>query len=368
MLNSKLLKSEEKAIYALRELYSRFGYSQFKMSKFEEYDFYVRNMHSLISNGVITFTDTTGKLMALKPDVTLSIIKNSKYQEGFVQKHYYDESVYRISGGSGSYKEITQTGLECIGDVGIYDIVEVVSLAIKSLRLIDNNYILDVSHAGLISALLDISELSHSVNSEVLECIKAKNTDGIIALADSKKLSEKARDIALKLTKKYKSYREVTTTFAPYAKNTEVMNALNEFSAIMYSLEKADLLGNVSIDFSNTGGMNYYSGIVFSGFIKGIPEAVLSGGQYDKLAKKMGKHSGAIGFAVYLDMLERFENSQEDFDCDIVILKDADASPEELLSAVEKYSNDGSRVMVLGKIPKNYKYRKFIDFKDIKGE
>ena len=76
MLNSRLLKNEEKAIYALRELYSGFGYSQFKMSKFEEYDFYVRNMHSLISNGIITFTDTTGKLMALKPDVTLSIIKN----------------------------------------------------------------------------------------------------------------------------------------------------------------------------------------------------------------------------------------------------------------------------------------------------
>ena len=145
MLNSKLLKNEEKAVYALRELYSGFGYSQFKMSKFEEYDFYVKNMNSLVSHGVITFTDTTGKLMALKPDVTLSIIKNTKDSEGFVNKVYYDESVYRISEGSGSYKEITQTGLECIGDICIYDICEVVSLAIKSLALINNDYILDIN-------------------------------------------------------------------------------------------------------------------------------------------------------------------------------------------------------------------------------
>ena len=75
---------EEKVTFALRDLFSSYGYSRYKMSRFEEYDLYVRNKDFLISDSVITFTDTNGKLMALKPDVTLSIIKNGKDGQGSV--------------------------------------------------------------------------------------------------------------------------------------------------------------------------------------------------------------------------------------------------------------------------------------------
>ena len=85
------LEYEEKAVFALRSLYSKYGYSQYKMNKFEEYDLYVKNKDFLISDSVITFTDTNGRLMALKPDVTLSIIKNSKDTKGYVEKLYYNE-------------------------------------------------------------------------------------------------------------------------------------------------------------------------------------------------------------------------------------------------------------------------------------
>ena len=85
-IDEKLLKNDEETVYKLRKLYRGYGYSRYKMSKFEEYDLYVKNKDFLISEGVITFTDTNGKLMALKPDVTLSIIKNSKDGEKGVQR------------------------------------------------------------------------------------------------------------------------------------------------------------------------------------------------------------------------------------------------------------------------------------------
>jgi histidyl-tRNA synthetase len=114
MFNGNILKNEEAASLKLRSLYSGFGYNRFKMSKFEEYDLYVKNKDFLISDGIITFTDTNGKLLALKPDVTLSIIKNSS-DDGGTKKLYHDENVYRISGDSKSFKEITQTGLDIVG-------------------------------------------------------------------------------------------------------------------------------------------------------------------------------------------------------------------------------------------------------------
>ena len=76
------LKTEEKVVFELREIYGKFGYLPYKMNKFEEYDLYVRNKDFLVSDNIITFTDADGKLMALKPDVTLSIVKKGDDDNG----------------------------------------------------------------------------------------------------------------------------------------------------------------------------------------------------------------------------------------------------------------------------------------------
>ena len=146
-----ILRSEEKAIFKLRNLYESYGYRPFKMSRFEEYDLYTRNKDFLVSDSIITFTDTNGVLMALKPDVTLSIIKDSTDITGSVKKVYYNENVYRVSKGTQSFKEIMPTGLECIGDVDEYIICETLYLAAKSLESISKDFILDISHMELIS-------------------------------------------------------------------------------------------------------------------------------------------------------------------------------------------------------------------------
>ena len=49
--------------------------------------------------------------------------------------------------------------------------------------------------------------------------------------------------------------------------------------------------------------LNYYNGIIFKSFVEGVPDGVLSGGQYDKLMDNMNRNSRAIGFAVYMDYL-----------------------------------------------------------------
>ena len=133
MLNENILRNEERAVFSLRHLYEENNYKYFKMSKFEEYDLYSKNKDFLVSDSVITFNDSDGRLLALKPDVTLSIIKNFK-DGGGVQRCYYNENVYRISDTSHTYKEIMQTGLECIGDITENELFEVVLLALKVLK------------------------------------------------------------------------------------------------------------------------------------------------------------------------------------------------------------------------------------------
>ena len=72
LIDDRVMNGQERISFRLRSLYSEYGYERYRMSKFEEYDLYSRNKDFLFSEGVITFTDTNGRLMALKPDVTLS--------------------------------------------------------------------------------------------------------------------------------------------------------------------------------------------------------------------------------------------------------------------------------------------------------
>ena len=117
----------------LEALCRKFGYAPYKMSRFEEYELYVRNKDFLQSDRVITFSGKDGRLLAMKPDVTLSIVKNAPEAPGAVRKVHYRENVYRMDRDTGNFKEILQAGVECVGDVGGYEVAEVVSIAARSL-------------------------------------------------------------------------------------------------------------------------------------------------------------------------------------------------------------------------------------------
>ena len=299
--DQSILRNDEKAVFALRSLYMQHGYRQFKMSKFEEYDLYSKNKDFLVSEGVISFTDTDGKLLALKPDVTLSIINNAKEQPGYVEKLYYNENVYRISGDSHSYKEIMQTGIECFGAVTQADRMEVTLLAAESLGLISNSFKLCIAHTGLVLALLEEYEVAENVRSQIFTAIQEKNTHLLESVCTPEQFE------ALKVLLVTREHPEATIGELSWiAHSPDSSAAMFELQDVVEGMMQ-DFAGKIVIDFSVVSDNDYYSGIVFKGFVSGIADRVLSGGQYDKLMEKMGKKAAAIGFAVYLDTLERYE-------------------------------------------------------------
>ncbi|MBR6891132.1 MAG: ATP phosphoribosyltransferase regulatory subunit [Clostridia bacterium] len=352
------LKPEERVLFALRALYQKYGYSQFKMSKFEEYDLYARNKDFLISDGVITFTDTDGRLMALKPDVTLSIIKNTRHAPGDVQKLYYSENVYRISGSTRSFKEIMQTGLECIGDVDLYNLCEVISLAAQSLRIIDPRYVLDLSHMGVVSALVDALQPDGEMREQVLRCVAEKNADGVRKLCPGQNVDAICAMIAAR-----GPAGAVVEAMRPWCESGPAREALTELERVAAVLSATGCAG-VNVDFSIVNDMNYYNGIVFMGYIDGIPSSVLSGGQYDKLMRRMGHASRAVGFAIYTDLLERLSGGQRPYDVDTVLLYDEGADAAALSLAIQELTGSGASVCALKRVPEKLRYRQLVRFEE----
>ena len=165
----------ERATFTLRALYEQRGYRKYRCSRFEEYALYQEYNRFLPDTQVVTFTDLDGKLRAIKPDVTLSIAKTAQPAPGECKRFYYNEEVCRPSRESHTFQTIRQMGLECIGAVDAAAQSEVVRLAWQSLAALGVAAVLEVSHMGFVTGLLDALAIEPTARGRLLEYLRGKN-------------------------------------------------------------------------------------------------------------------------------------------------------------------------------------------------
>ena len=353
MIDESILKTGERAVFALRQLYRSHGYLPYKMSKFEELEYYIRNKDFLISDRFITFNDLSGKLLALKPDVTLSIVKSKEPSAGSTQKVYYNENIYRADRDKSRFCEMMQAGLECIGAIDLYDIYEAVSLAAQSLALISQDFILQISHLGILSAALDKIGADEAFRRAAIGCIADKNAHDLARICRENGADPEALTGFITAYGERNSVIEKLEAFCP-------CEALEELKALSSLLEGSPCADRIIFDFSAVGDMNYYNGILMGGYISGIPDRLLSGGQYDKLMKKLGRPGGAIGFALYLDLLEQLPENRAGFDVDVLLLYD---DPAAAAAEVASLTANGKTVSAQRQKPLGLRYRELMDLR-----
>ncbi len=338
------LMRDEAAVLRLKSLYRQYGYTPFRMSRFEEYDFYADNRSFLQSENIITFTDLNGKLMALKPDVTLSIVKSAP--EGGMQKVYYSENVYRAEAGKRerSFREIMQVGLECIGEIDLYGESEVLMLAARSLSGFSTEFALDISHMGLITGMLEGLPLAQSKREALLSAIGSRSVSAVRALLEG--VEEQEKQALCTLASLYGSVEETMPVLRSLCKGAQCEAALDEIEGVYEALKEESFAKSIHFDPSIMNDIGYYNGLIFRGYVAGVPRSVLSGGRYDNLVHKMGKSAGAVGFAIYLDALDTLLYGDTDYDADVLLLYDAKTPPALLAREAARLTQSDLRVRV----------------------
>lgn len=362
MIEASSLRPDERAGLRLRELYRGHGYLPYRMSKFEPYDLYVKNKSFLVSENILTFTDTDGRLMALKPDVTLSIVKNAQPPAGALEKVCYSENVYRTTAAGLGFREIMQTGLECIGSLDLAAMGEVLALAAESLSMLGGSYLLDLGHMGLVSGLLE-QVRDDSVRVRLLDALGRKNVPALEQLCAQAGME---RDLAARLGRLARLYGpagEALPQLAELARNEKARAALDELVGLCHILEGLGLLDNLRLDFSIANDMRYYNGVIFRGYLPGLASGVLAGGRYDNLLRRMGRTGGAIGFAVYLDQLDRLEKAEE-YDVDILLLYAPGSDPANLSARAEQLRENGQSVRIERSVPPGLRCREIVYFEE----
>lgn len=366
MIDSVL--KEENLTSSLGKLYESFGFLIFKATKFEEYNLYLNHKNFLKSDRIITFHSLDGRLLALRPDITLPIVKNVINAPNSCGKYYYIEKVYRPAPSGGDFCEMNQMGLERIGQINCYDMVEVVYLAYKTLKKLKRPFCLELSHMGVIKSLLGRLACEEKIKENLLSCILQKNCHDLHEIAVRAKLPIAQTNRLIRLIQldgepiaAIKQARELVCS-------AEMDDALKELDTVCKALYTVQENIPFTINFSIVDDLNYYNGLLFQGYVDSLPRCVLTGRRYDPLLKQFRQKMGAIGFALHLDELSPLFQKPRTFPIDYLLLYRKEDSEASILQAVSELSKGGKRVFAASEIPPALRYQKLVFLKDYKTE
>lgn len=350
-LNPFAMTPTEQTVAKCAELYAQYGFRRFTMNKFEDYALYAENKNFLVDGRLLTFTDGA-KLKALKPDITLSIVKSLSASPKLPLKAFYNETVYRIKKGEKEFSELHQMGLELIGDGSIYATCEVLGLAKTSLDSIDAQNILDISHMGILMPLIDAACQKGVGREQLIELITHKNADGLASLLGQS-------DPLVTLVNSYAPIGQMIPVLQEMLPEMVAVQELAEISDVLAAL---GLDTGVYLDFSLMHDFGYYNGIIFKGYIKDVPVAVLSGGRYDPLLERFGMTTAALGFAIYLDYIRYSEPKR---DCDVLLLYCDNDTVADVARAVKVLTEQGYCVLAATSQPANRSFIKTFKVKEV---
>ena len=263
---------------SIEKVFVKGGFKRVITPALEFYDVFSIPSSGISQESMFKTTDNKGRLLVARPDSTLPIARmvSTRLKNNTLPvRLYYKQAVYRNNPSlAGRRNEFLQMGVELLGAKG------------KELD-IDNDYKEKIR--------VSIESKNYSALNNLLDKLKPCKTVSAIrslpSLFGGEEVFDEAYDIC---------------------KGTGAENALDYLHSIYKELSVLELGNKLIIDLGLVQRNDYYTGIVFSGYINGIGDAVISGGRYDDLLSEFDAPMGAAGFAIDTDAITMKHLSDDD--------------------------------------------------------
>jgi ATP phosphoribosyltransferase, regulatory subunit len=293
-----------------------YGYHDIQTPMFEYFDVFRKEIGTVPSKDLYKLFDKEGNTLALRPDITPSIARVAATlfgdEELPVRLCYTGNTFINHSSYQGRLREVTQMGVELIGDDTVEADGEMLALVIEALLSVGlKEFQLSVGNVDYFSSLIEDANLDEDAKERVICLINNRNYFGVEDYLDKIRVKRSSREAFAALNGLVGGL-EVLKAAKEIAPNSSGIMAVKRLEKIynvlkMYGLEKF-----ITFDLSMTGGTyGYYTGIIFRGYTFGTGDAIVKGGRYDRLLEKFGKESPSIGFAIVVDELMNAMNRQK---------------------------------------------------------
>lgn len=307
VLNVEQIFARQSVIRQLKTRFTTYGYREITTSVFEQYDLYSKMNGTVNHHEMIKTIDNTGQVLVLRPDITIPLTQQLAASETTLEKdirYFYVLDVYRQIQETKQYRESTQAGVEYFGNPSIEADAEIIALAIHLLQDTQvKNFKIELGHAGFFKQVVQDMNVSKEDFQELQKLIQAKNIPEMEQLLQRLALPNAMSEVIISLPFLYGNLEDVLQKAAALPLTDHLKETLEDIQAIYNVLSAYQVAEHVVIDLSLINHMDYYSDIVFQGFIEKVGKPVLMGGRYDALAKQFDADFPAIGFACDLDLL-----------------------------------------------------------------
>ena len=296
---------------AVMSVFDGWGYEEIATPVVDYYALFERGMGRPEAQRAFRFTDTDGRMLALRPDVTSSVARAAATlfsERARPLRFCYAASVFRQRPRSHAEwkRQTRQLGCELIGaGVGVAD-VEVLAIAAEVLERLGlrSRYRITLNHAGILRGVSEELGLDEAAREELRRLIDIRDAAGLEALLAGGVGANNAAAASLamrlvRLTGKRGALEEARDV-AQGEHAREGLRALVEIWDVIETLELAE---SFEIDLGDVSGMDYYTGLVFRIYVEGAGSRIGSGGRYDELAANFGRRESAVGFVLDLDAL-----------------------------------------------------------------
>jgi ATP phosphoribosyltransferase regulatory subunit len=252
--------------------------------------------------------DNRGRILTLRPDSTIPIARMTATKLkgcGLPARMYYAQRVFRSKPElKGKRGEMMQMGVELVGLSTFESDIEILGAAAEAMAACSSSHFrLELGHVGVFNKLMSSLEAGEEEKSKIHGYIVAKN---YAALGDALERLPQSRTAELlrelpRLFGGEEALEAARALFDGFDDGlTEMLAHLERVYKILASLDLSD---QVMIDFGLVNQAEYYSALVFKGYMASSGDAVLSGGRYDSLFRDFGEDMPATGFALDVDAL-----------------------------------------------------------------
>lgn len=285
----------------LSELFKDNGYRKVLTPAIEYFDVFKSDNTGIQAQEMFKLSDANGVTTVLRPDNTMPIarmVATRLSKEDFPVRLYYNQSVFvRNKDLAGRTNEIAQSGVELIGDGSKQADLEVIRLAVESLKRCElNSFKLEIGNAAFFNTVLKKMQLDDETYAEICNLIEGKNYaalgDLLAAIGDSREAK------VLQRLPRLFGGAEVIEEAKKLYDDEEALAALNYLYEVYTALCDEGLQDCIMLDLGLVNRSNYYTGVIFHGYAEGSGLTILSGGRYDNLLGEFGMPQPAIGFGV----------------------------------------------------------------------
>ncbi len=294
----------------LASLFTKFGYSEVVTPGIEFYDMFIGSSRNFRQEDMYKLTDSKGRLIALRPDSTIPIARlvSTRLKDAKLPlRLYYRQAVYVNNALlKGRSDETVQAGIELIGGVNLKRAdYEALCTAVEALAEFDsNNFSLEVGHIGYFKELVSKLDVDDDIREEIRLLISQKNYPALNDLLDS--IGDDQITRALKQLPGLFGGAEVFEKAAALFTDDNITAILADLKTVYNRLAALGYEKKISVDLGIVSHTDYYTGVVFKGYLSGVGQSVLKGGRYDGLLGEFGDPCPAVGFGVNCDAVANY--------------------------------------------------------------